>query len=169
LPATTRATTADFFTMFDVPFPYGSGWDAGADRNAAPVIVLSREQNEKLFGGINTVGRTVRWNDHEFRIVGVLDAWFPKPPFYDLNIGAFSPSDDVYIPFSWSIAGLAESVLRDALLPFFSTKETGTGLGLTLCREIIEAHGGRLSLANRPDGSNGAVVTLWLPSGAQTL
>jgi two-component system nitrogen regulation sensor histidine kinase NtrY len=65
--------------------------------------------------------------------------------------------------------GLAESVLRDALLPFFSTKETGTGLGLTLCREIIEAHGGRLSLANRPDGSNGAVVTLWLPSGAQTL
>jgi hypothetical protein len=42
--------------------------------------------------------------------------------------------------------------------------------GLTLCREeIIEAHGGRLSLANRPDGSNGAVVTLWLPSGAQML
>jgi putative ABC transport system permease protein len=104
LPATTRATTADFFTMFDVPFLYGSGWDASADRNAAPVIVLSREQNEKLLGGINSVGRTIRWNDHEFRIVGVLDAWFPKPRFYDLNIGAFSPSDDVYIPFSWSIA-----------------------------------------------------------------
>lgn len=58
-------------------------------------------------------------------------------------------------------AGLSEDVLRDALLPFFSTKATGTGLGLTLCREIVEAHGGRLSLANRPDG--GAVVTVWLP------
>jgi putative ABC transport system permease protein len=104
LPAATRATTADFFTMFDVPFLYGSGWDAGADQNAAPVLVLSREQNEKLFGGINSVGRTIRWNDHEFRIVGVLDAWFPKPRFYDLNAGAFSTSDDVYIPFSWSIA-----------------------------------------------------------------
>jgi signal transduction histidine kinase len=58
-------------------------------------------------------------------------------------------------------SGLSEEVLRDALLPFYSTKPSGTGLGLTLCREIVEAHGGRLSLANRPDG--GAIVTVWLP------
>jgi len=58
-------------------------------------------------------------------------------------------------------SGFSQEVLRDALLPFFSTKPSGTGLGLTLCREIIEAHGGRLSLANRPGG--GALVTLWLP------
>ncbi len=57
--------------------------------------------------------------------------------------------------------GLSEDVLRDALLPFYSTKPSGTGLGLTLCREIVEAHGGRLSLANRPGG--GAMVTVWLP------
>jgi signal transduction histidine kinase len=58
-------------------------------------------------------------------------------------------------------SGLSPDTLRDALLPFYSTKPTGTGLGLTLCREIVEAHGGRLSLANRPDG--GARVTVWLP------
>jgi nitrogen fixation/metabolism regulation signal transduction histidine kinase len=58
-------------------------------------------------------------------------------------------------------AGLSEQVLRDALLPFFSTKPSGTGLGLTLCREIVEAHSGRLTLANRPGG--GAVVSLHLP------
>ena len=57
--------------------------------------------------------------------------------------------------------GLSEQVLRDALLPFFSTKPSGTGLGLTLCREIIEAHGGRLTLANRPGG--GASVSIHLP------
>jgi nitrogen fixation/metabolism regulation signal transduction histidine kinase len=57
--------------------------------------------------------------------------------------------------------GLSPDALRDALLPFYSTKPTGSGLGLTLCREIVEAHGGRLSLANRTDG--GALVTLWLP------
>jgi nitrogen fixation/metabolism regulation signal transduction histidine kinase len=58
-------------------------------------------------------------------------------------------------------SGLSEEVLRDALLPFYSTKPKGTGLGLTLCREIVDAHGGRLSIANRDGG--GAVVTLWLP------
>jgi two-component system nitrogen regulation sensor histidine kinase NtrY len=58
-------------------------------------------------------------------------------------------------------SGLTEEVLRDALLPFYSTKPSGTGLGLTLCREIVEAHGGRLSLANREGG--GAAMTIWLP------
>jgi nitrogen fixation/metabolism regulation signal transduction histidine kinase len=63
-------------------------------------------------------------------------------------------------------SGLTDNVLRDALLPFYSTKPTGTGLGLTLCREIVEAHGGRLSIANRPGG--GAVVSVWLPSTDET-
>jgi two-component system, NtrC family, nitrogen regulation sensor histidine kinase NtrY len=58
-------------------------------------------------------------------------------------------------------SGLSEEVLRDALLPFYSTKAKGTGLGLTLCREIVDAHGGRLSIANREGG--GALVTVWLP------
>jgi len=102
LPIETRLTTGDFFAMFDVPFQYGSGWGPDADRDAAPVIVLSKEQNEKVFGGVNSVGRTLRWDDREFRVVGVLDAWFPKPRFYDLNIGAFATPDDVYIPFSWT-------------------------------------------------------------------
>jgi two-component system, NtrC family, nitrogen regulation sensor histidine kinase NtrY len=57
--------------------------------------------------------------------------------------------------------GLSDHTLRDALLPFYSTKPAGTGLGLTLCREIVDAHGGRLNLANRAGG--GALVTVWLP------
>jgi two-component system, NtrC family, nitrogen regulation sensor histidine kinase NtrY len=59
-------------------------------------------------------------------------------------------------------SGLAPEALQNALLPFFSTKASGTGLGLTLCREIVEAHGGRLSVQNRQGG--GAMVTIWLPS-----
>ena len=57
--------------------------------------------------------------------------------------------------------GMTEQVLANALLPFYSTKRSGTGLGLSLCREIAEAHGGRISLANRPDG--GLAVSVWLP------
>lgn len=60
-------------------------------------------------------------------------------------------------------SGLSDGALRDALLPFYSTKPTGTGLGLTLCREIVEAHAGWLSIANRAGG--GALVTVWLPAG----
>lgn len=97
----TRVTTADFFAMFEAPFLYGSGWSAAADEPAQPLIVLSREENDKLFGGVNSVGRTVRWSDHEFRVVGVLNDWFPRPRFYDLNGGAFGAPDDVYIPFGW--------------------------------------------------------------------
>lgn len=57
--------------------------------------------------------------------------------------------------------GMSEEVLRGALLPFFSTKPAGAGLGLTICREVIEAHGGRISLANRQGG--GLAATLWIP------
>lgn len=60
--------------------------------------------------------------------------------------------------------GFTAAALENALVPFYSTKQTGTGLGLTLCREIVEAHGGRLRIANRDGG--GAAVTLWLPDGS---
>ncbi len=58
--------------------------------------------------------------------------------------------------------GISEEVMRNALLPFYSTKATGTGLGLPLCREIVEAHGGRLSLVNYPD--EGLEVRIALPN-----
>ena len=68
------------------------------------------------------------------------------------------------IQFDRRGSGMSEQVLANALLPFYSTKRSGTGLGLSLCREIAEAHGGRISLANRPDG--GLAVSVWLPQRA---
>lgn len=56
--------------------------------------------------------------------------------------------------------GMSETVLANAVLPFYSTKRSGSGLGLALAREIADAHGGRLQLANRPEG--GLQVTLIL-------
>ncbi|MGZ8867112.1 MAG: sensor histidine kinase [Thermoanaerobaculia bacterium] len=59
--------------------------------------------------------------------------------------------------------GMTEETMKQAMLPFYSTKPGGTGLGLALCGEIIEAHGGRMRLEAREGG--GTVVTCWLTYG----
>ena len=58
--------------------------------------------------------------------------------------------------------GMSEQVMANALIPFYSTKVTGSGLGLALCREIVEAHHGQISLHNRNSG--GLNVHVILPS-----
>jgi signal transduction histidine kinase len=57
--------------------------------------------------------------------------------------------------------GMSDEVMRQALLPFYSTKQSGAGVGLPLCREIIEAHGGWLRIQAR--GGGGTAVSFWLP------
>ena len=58
--------------------------------------------------------------------------------------------------------GMNSDVMRQALLPFYTTKSAGAGVGLPLCREIIEAHGGVLRIQSREGG--GTAVSFWLPS-----
>jgi putative ABC transport system permease protein len=97
----TRMTTSDFFPMFEVPFLYGGPWDAKADAGPDPVIVLSKEANQKAFGGINSVGKTLQWVKREFRVIGVLDDWEVMPRYFDVSNGAFQKMDGAYVPFSW--------------------------------------------------------------------
>lgn len=99
-----RATTADFFPMFDVPFLYGSGWDDSSDQSEERVIVIDRALNEQLFGGENPVGEAVRLNDETYRITGVLDTWNPVPKFYDVNNNPFEDPAQLFLPFSLAVA-----------------------------------------------------------------
>lgn len=56
--------------------------------------------------------------------------------------------------------GIAEHIIHQVMLPFFSTKANGTGIGLAISRTIVDAHGGRLMLKNRSEGGLRALVEL---------
>ncbi|MBD8880588.1 ABC transporter permease [Rhodanobacter sp. 7MK24] len=93
-------TTADFFPMFDAPFQYGAGWSAADDDSRAQVAVIAGFLNDKLFGGANSVGRMIRIEDHDFRVIGVLKPWAPQPRFYGLHLGGrdYGNGEGVFMP-----------------------------------------------------------------------
>lgn len=93
-------TTADFFRMFDAPFQYGSGWTEGDGEDRARVAVIAGFLNDKLFGGRNSVGKILRINEHDYRIIGVLKPWDPQPHFYAVGLGgrSYGNGDAVFLP-----------------------------------------------------------------------
>jgi signal transduction histidine kinase/CheY-like chemotaxis protein len=93
-------------------------------------------------------------------ILNSLDA---MPNGGELKVGARALDDGVEITFCDTGPGIPESHRNDIFEPFFSTKEGGTGLGLTVSYNIVTAHGGTLDLVNGPEP--GACFRLFLPSG----
>ncbi len=98
-----RYTSTDFFPMFDPPFEYGNAWSSTEDAGRAQVVVISKELNDKLFDGKNSVGRNIRIEQNDFRIVGVLKYWRPTPRFYDLNSDRYGEVEQVFMPFSTAV------------------------------------------------------------------
>ncbi len=101
-----HAVYSEFFPMLDAPFLYGGGWSATEDAQRAAVAVISSKLNAKLFGAVNSVGRTVNIEGRDYRVVGVLNDWNPQPRFYDVvNSGGFNEGlEDVFLPFERAIA-----------------------------------------------------------------
>jgi putative ABC transport system permease protein len=93
-----RATHGEFFPMFEVPYLYGQGWQNHPADQVEFVTVLSKSTNQKIFGGVNSVGQTLPMLGHLFTVIGVLDEWHPSPKFFDMSFGAFYPPEDLYIP-----------------------------------------------------------------------
>ncbi len=97
-----RMCSADFFMMFDVPFQHGGGWTDAADQSPEPVIVIDSRTNQRLFGGSNSVGRSLKIEDRYFTIVGVLAPWRPTPKHYDPTVNAFGEPEAIYMPFNFT-------------------------------------------------------------------
>ncbi len=98
-----RVTSGDFFAMFNVPFIYGGGWGRSADESRASVVVLTRDLNERLFGGEDSVGRRLTMQGLQFQVVGVIDNWEPTPRFYDPINGGFQEINEMFIPYSLTL------------------------------------------------------------------
>jgi len=93
-----RATQGEFFPMFEVPFLYGQGWQNYPANHVKYVTILSKSTNQRVFGGVNSVGQTLPMLGQLFTVVGVLDEWHPSPKYFDMSFGAFYQPEDLYVP-----------------------------------------------------------------------
>jgi signal transduction histidine kinase len=85
------------------------------------------------------------------------------PSVLRISSGMVPGRTDVTVTFEDTGIGIPHNDISRILEPFFSTKTTGTGVGLIICRVILKAHGGSLHInANKPRGT---VVGVILPSG----
>lgn len=98
------AVYADFFPMLDAPFRFGGAWTQADDAAAAPVAVISRKLNDQLFGGANSVGKTLVLSGQSYQVVGVLDRWPLVPRFYNLHVAPYADVDELFIPFTRAIS-----------------------------------------------------------------
>ncbi|MFY8273201.1 ABC transporter permease [Pseudoalteromonas sp. SSDWG2] len=95
-----RAAGRDFFSMFNAEFIYGGAWQQSDEDNALNKVVIEQSLSEELYGDINPVGKTLYLDKHLFEVVGVVKPVTSHIKYYDLNNGAFRPSERVIIPFS---------------------------------------------------------------------
>ena len=68
----------------------------------------------------------------------------------EVDVEISSDSENLTILIKDSGPGIAEKDLERVFEPMFTTKKTGTGLGLVICKSIVEQHGGTISVKNKP-------------------
>jgi signal transduction histidine kinase len=93
----------------------------------------------------------------------ILNALDAMPGGGSLNIKARAVDDGIEILFEDSGPGIPEETRNNIFEPFYSTKDGGTGLGLTVSYNIVTAHGGTLDVIDGRD--TGACFRLFLPMG----
>lgn len=94
-------TTRDFFSMFEHEFIYGAPWNAIADEHFQNVIVISEDINQKLFGGGNSVGKSIVYESNQYQVVGVIKRKPRTNPTYEIALYRWpQPEAQFYFPIS---------------------------------------------------------------------
>jgi signal transduction histidine kinase len=78
-----------------------------------------------------------------------------------VTVSASAGHDQVHIVVADTGRGIAPEILDAVFKPFFTTRHTGTGLGLPITREIVQRHGGSVSIESRV--GIGTIVSIQLP------
>ena len=98
-------------------------------------------------------------------LVGLLsNAVEATPPGGEITVRAQAADGGIELAVADRGAGIAPELRSRVFEPFFTTRPNGTGLGLAVARQIVEAHGGRIDVRDRPGG--GACFTIRLPAAA---
>ena len=93
------AATSELFAIFGIPLRHGRSWTAQEDAEHAPVVVISAELSQKLFGTDDGVGRSLRIGGKLFRVIGISAPWSPQPHFYGLEMWRFGGnSESLFLP-----------------------------------------------------------------------
>jgi nitrogen fixation/metabolism regulation signal transduction histidine kinase len=90
----------------------------------------------------------------------LLNALDASPEGSQVTASAGCEDDFVFLCVDDEGTGISEEAQESLFHPFFSTKSRGTGLGLAVCKTIVEEHGGKIELMNRPQGGARARVVL---------
>ena len=99
-------------------------------------------------------------------MVNAMDAMRDQPPERrQLRIQTSAADGRVRVALRDRGHGIPESAMADIFRPFFTTKTQGLGMGLSISRSMVEAHGGKLWAENAPDG--GAIFWIEMPVGEE--
>lgn len=96
--------TAGFFSMFGARFRAGGGWTVHQDDAHARVVVLNAKLDQRLFGNATGLGKTVRLDNTDFRVIGVLQGWHPQPAFYHQSArNQYGQADAYFVPLATAL------------------------------------------------------------------
>jgi signal transduction histidine kinase len=91
-------------------------------------------------------------------LVNAIEAVKENPEARIVLSADFSAEQKILIRIADNGVGMTEDVIENIFIPFFSTRKNGSGIGLSLCKEIMMLHKGNIRVQSRP--GQGSVFTL---------
>ncbi len=135
---------------------------------------LSMVKNPDNVKIVEKVSSNIKLEADKSRIVRVFvnlskNAFDAMPNGGTLEIRSHSDNDSVIIAFADNGIGISEDTLGKIFTPLFTTKAQGMGFGLAICKRIVEAHGGRISVESVVNKGTTFTVTLPIKPNAKGL